>query len=52
MDFLIQIKAIRMGLTILYFRGHRSLFFSYDVLLSMRIVFTLTSSVDPDEMLH
>ena len=43
MDFLIQIKAIRM-----YFKASQVHYVS----LSQRIVFTLTNSVDHDEMLH
>ena len=31
-------------------RGHRSAFPIYDALLSLRIIFTLSYSVDPDEM--
>ena len=52
MDFSIQIKMMRMGLSIVYFSGHRLSFPKYDIVLSLRIVFTLTNSVDPDEMLH
>ena len=52
MNFPIQIIAIRMGLTIIYFNGHTLLFNNYDLFLSLRIVVTLTSSVDPDEMPH
>ena len=32
--------------------GHRLAFPNYDILLSRMIDFTLTNSVDPDEMLH
>ena len=32
--------------------GHRLLFTNYDILLSLRIVVTLTSSVDIDQMPH
>ena len=39
MDFPIQIKAIRMGLSIIYFKGHRLAFPNNDVFLSLRIAF-------------
>ena len=39
-----------MGLPILYFEGHSSAFPNYGVFLSLGIFFTLTNSVDPDEM--
>ena len=45
MEFPRQIKAIGMGLSILYFRYHRSAFPTYFVVLSLRIVFVYTSSV-------
>ena len=50
MDFPIHIKAIKMGLSIIYLKGHRPLFPDYDLFLSLRIVLTLTNSVDPDEI--
>ena len=41
MDFPIQIKAIRMWLSIInILRGHRSELLNYDVFLSLRIVCT------------
>ena len=46
-NFLIQIKAIRVAIA-LYFNG----FPSYDVSPSLKIAFTLTSSVNSDEMPH
>ena len=52
MDFTIHINTIRMGKSILCYRGHRLTFPNYDVSLSLRIVFTLTNSVGPDEMPH
>ena len=52
MEFSIPIKAIRMGSSDIYLRGHRSEFLNYDLFLSQRIGFTLTNSVDPDEMQH
>ena len=33
-------------------RGHRQSFPNYDIFLSLEIVFDLTDSEDPDEMLH
>ena len=44
MDFPIHIKAVRMGLPIIYLRDHRLAFPNYGVLLSMRFVFTPTNS--------
>ena len=52
MDFPIQIKAVRMRLSIKYLKGHRSLSPNYVTFLSPGIVFTITNSVDSDEMLH
>ena len=46
MDFPIQIKAIRMGLSIIYFNRSQVVLYQ----LSLRIFFTLTNSVVPDEM--
>ena len=40
-----------MGLSIIYFKGSQVVP-NYNVFLSLRIVFMLTSSVDIDEMLH
>ena len=52
-DFSIQLKAIRMRLSIIYFKGsHRSVFLNNDDFLSPGIVFTLTNSIDPEEMPH
>ena len=52
MDFPIQIKAIGWDHPLHVLRGHRVPYPNYDVFLSLRIVFTLTNSVDPDEMPH
>ena len=52
MDLSIQIKAIRMEWSVCVLWGHRSVFPNYGVFLSLRIVFTLTNTVDPDEMQH
>ena len=52
MDFPIQINAIRVGLAIIFLRGHRLKFLNDYVFLSQKIVFISTKSVDPDEMLH
>ena len=43
-----QIKAIRMGMSIIYFKGHR-LSFPNNCISVRRIVFTIISSVDLDE---
>ena len=52
MDFSIEIKAIRMGLSIIYFKGSQVITSHYDAFLFLMIVFTQTYSVDPDEMLN
>ena len=46
MDFPIQIKPTRMGLSIIYFKG------AQDGILYLKIVLTSTESVDPDELQH
>ena len=50
MDFPIHIKAIRMGLSIIYFKGSQVRITNYDVFLSLRTVLILTNSVNPNEM--
>ena len=53
MDFSIQLKAIRIGLSIIYLtclRGHRSAVPNYDYFCPCGLFFILISSVDPDEM--
>ena len=52
MDFPIHIKAIRMGWSILYLKGSQVGITNHDVFLSLRIDFTVTNSVGPDEMPH
>ena len=52
MDFSIQIYTIRMGLSIIYLRGHRSQFPNNGVILSLYIAFILSNCVDPDRMPH
>ena len=50
MDFPIQIKAIRMGLSIIYFKGSQvGISHLHGVFLSLN---TLTNSVNPKEMPH
>ena len=39
-------------MSIIYLRGLGWAFHNNDVVMSLRIVFTLTKSVDPDEMQH
>ena len=51
MDFPIQIKAIRMGLSIISLKGSQA-FPNYHVFLSLRTVFHLTNSADTDKMPH
>ena len=36
----------------MYFKGHRWNYLNYDVFLSLKIVFILANSADPDEMQH
>ena len=50
MDFPIQMEAIRIGLSMMYFKGSQVVIPNYYVFLSVGIVFTFTNSVDPDEM--
>ena len=50
MDFLIKINTIRMELSIIYFKGHRSAFPNKDAFWSLRIVFTLSSSVETEKI--
>ena len=52
MDFFIHIKAIRMGLSILYLKGSQVGITNHGVFLSLRIDFTVANSVGPDEMPH
>ena len=49
MDFPIQMNAIRMGFSIMYFKGSQVKNPNNDV-LQYKIVFILANSVDPDEM--
>ena len=41
-----------MGLSIYILWGHKSVFPNYGVFLTLGIIFTVTNSEDPDEMLH
>ena len=50
MDFPIQINAIKMGLSIIYFKDHILEFPKYDVYLSLKTVLMTAKSIDPDEM--
>ena len=49
-DFSIEIYEIRIGLSIIYFKDHRSEFPNYDIFLSLQIILATAKSVDPDEM--
>ena len=51
MDFPIQIHTIRMGLSIIYFKGSQKFPNNY-CLQALMIVFTLANSEDTDEMPH
>ena len=50
MDFPINIDTISMGLPILYFKGPEVEVLNYDVFLSLKVVFILANSADPEEM--
>ena len=52
MDFPIYIDTISIELPIVYFKGSQVNFLNYDVFLSLKIVFILVKSADPDEMQH
>ena len=45
-------RAPYMSLYNIYFKDHKSEFLNYDVFLSLKIVFTLSNIVKPDEMLN
>ena len=45
-------EAIRIGLSMMYFKGSQVVIPNYNVFWSLGIVFTFTNSVDPDEMPH
>ena len=49
-DFPIQIATIRMGLSIICFKGLRVDFPNKYVLQSLVFAFIIANSVDPDEM--
>ena len=48
-DFPIQIATIRMGLSIICFKGSRVDFTNKCVLQSLNIAFIIANSADPDE---
>ena len=52
MDFLIQIKAKRMGLSIIYFKGSQVVIYQLWCISIHKDVFTLTNILDPGEMMH
>ena len=52
MDFPIQINTVGIVFSILYVRCHMSTFPNQNVLHSLKIVFLVANSEDPDEMLH
>ena len=51
MEFPLQIDIIGMGLPIVHFKGSQAVL-NYDVFLSLKAVFILANSADPDEMQH
>ena len=52
MDYPIHTDTIRMELSILYFKGLSVKISKNDAFLSLKIVFILANSADPDEMPH
>ena len=52
MDFPIQMEAIRIGLSMMYFKGSQVVIPNYYVFPSVGIFLTFTNSVDPDKMPH
>ena len=52
MDFPVHIDTVSMGLPIMYFKRSQVEFLIYDVFLSLKVVFILVNSSDPDEMQH
>ena len=52
MDFPIQMKAIRMGVSIMYFKGSQDSISQLWCISVPENCFTVTNSVDPDEMPH
>ena len=51
-DFPVQIATIRMGLSIICFKGSHVDFPNKYVLQSLNIAFIIANSADPDEMQH
>ena len=52
MGFPIQIDSIRMGMSILYFKGSHVRIPNNERFLSLKIVFIVAYSAVPDEILH
>ena len=52
MDYTIHNDTIRMELSILYLKGLSVKISKNDAFLSLKIVFILANSADPDEMPH
>ena len=52
MDYPIHIDTISVYLSNLYFEGSQVKILDFDVFLSLKIVFILANSANPDEMLH
>ena len=50
MDYPIHIDTISMEWSILYFKGFSVNVYKNDVFTSLKIVFILANSADPDEM--
>ena len=50
MDFPIQIATIRMGLSIICFKGSQVDFPNKYVLQSLKVAFIIANSADPNEM--
>ena len=52
MTFFMKSDGVTSGWSILYIEGSRLIFSNQNVFLSLKIVFVLANSVDPDEMPH
>ena len=52
MDFSTHIDKLSMELPILCFKGSHVEVSNYNVFLSLKVVFIIANSLDPDEMQH
>ena len=52
MDFSIRFDTVKSGWSIVYIEGSQDIIPQKYILLSLKIDFATSNSVDPDEMLH